>query len=103
MTSSLPEKRKKAQKKTSKEIGVKGKRKGIAEKSKDHGVWFGLGMFGIVGWSVSIPTLILLAIGIWLDSTTQGQISWTLTFLVLGIVIGCLNAWYWVKQESENR
>ncbi|MBD3384750.1 ATP synthase subunit [candidate division KSB1 bacterium] len=103
MTSSLSEKRKKAREEMSKEIGVKGKRKRIAEKSKDQGVWFGLGMFGIVGWSVSIPTLVFLAIGIWLDSTTQGQISWTLSFLVLGIIIGCLNAWYWVKQESENR
>jgi ATP synthase protein I len=26
--------------------------------------------------------------------------SWTLMLLGAGIVMGCLNAWYWVKKES---
>lgn len=66
-------------------------------------VWFGLGMFGVVGWSVAIPTLLGIALGIWLDKRwQQGQVSWTLTFLVVGISLGCLNAWYWVIREREN-
>ena len=28
-------------------------------------------------------------------------VSWTLTLLLIGVAVGCLNAWYWVKQESE--
>ncbi len=103
MTSSLSDKRKKAQEEMSKNIGRKGHRKQQAQQSEQHSIWFGLGMFGIVGWSVSIPTLLFLALGIWLDSITRNSISWTLTFLVVGIFIGCLNAWYWVKQESENK
>jgi len=66
----------------------------------EKSLWFGLGMFGLVGWSVAIPTFIFLAIGIWLDATFQGKISWTLTLLFIGVVLGCLNAWFWIKKES---
>ncbi|MCK7507085.1 MAG: hypothetical protein MZV70_25540 [Desulfobacterales bacterium] len=33
-----------------------------ALRHKDETVWFGLGMMGIVGWAVAIPTLIGVAI-----------------------------------------
>lgn len=82
-------------------IREKTKRKIKARKDRQKGVWFGIGMFGLVGWSVTIPALLFLALGIWIDSTYQGQYSWTLMLLVVGIAIGCLNAWYWVKSESQ--
>jgi len=68
-----------------------------------RGVWFGLGMFGLVGWSVAIPTVLGLAFGVWLDARFPGRPSWTLTFLIAGVAMGCLNAWYWVRQESRQR
>jgi ATP synthase protein I len=57
-------------------------------------------MFGLVGWSVAIPTLLGIALGLWLDARWPGRVSRTLTFLIIGVILGCLNAWYWVKQES---
>jgi len=66
-----------------------------------RGVWFGLGMFGLVGWSVAIPSVLGLALGVWLDTRYPGRVSWSLTFLIVGVAMGCLNAWYWVKQESR--
>ncbi|MGR9085611.1 MAG: AtpZ/AtpI family protein [Gammaproteobacteria bacterium] len=62
-------------------------------------VWFGFGMFGLVGWSVAVPTLLGITLGIWLDHEWNGRISWTLTFLFVGVVLGCINAWYWVQRE----
>jgi predicted F0F1-ATPase subunit len=50
------------------EIGAKEKRKVKARQEKDRGIWFGLGMMGIIGWSVAIPTLIGVAIGVWIGS-----------------------------------
>lgn len=76
-------------------------RKLSARKQQNHSTWFGFGMFGLVGWSVAIPTLIGIAIGLWLDRNWPGQASWTLNFLIIGVVLGCLNAWYWIKQESK--
>jgi ATP synthase protein I len=82
-------------------VGDKEKRKIKARQEKDRGLWFGLGMFGLVGWSVAIPTLLAVAIGVWIDRKWPGPYSWTLMFLFIGVVVGCLNAWYWVKKESN--
>ena len=83
------------------EVGVKERRKMKARREKDRGVWFGLGMFGMVGWAVAIPTVIGVAVGVWIDKTWPGPYSWTLMGLFVGVVLGCLNAWYWVKRESR--
>lgn len=77
------------------------KKRGEREK-KSRALWYGIGMFGVVGWAVVIPTLLFLAIGIYLDTKIEDKISWTLIFLFIGVVTGCLNAWYWVKRESRN-
>lgn len=70
-------------------------------KEKGETVWFGLGMFGIVGWSVAIPTLIGVAAGLWIDRNWPSQFSWTLMLLIGGVMIGCLNAWYWVRKSGR--
>jgi ATP synthase protein I len=76
-------------------------RKIRARNRKESSVWFGLGMFGLVGWSVAIPTIIGLAIGIWLDTRIEGDFSWALMLLALGVIAGAVNAWLWVKREQE--
>lgn len=86
------------------EIGVKATRKLKARRNPTPGVWFGLGMMGIIGWSVVVPTLLGAALGIWLDRSYPGGRSFTLALLVAGLGIGCLNAWHWVsKEEAEIR
>jgi ATP synthase protein I len=84
------------------EIGRKARRKLKARDERRRGVWFGLGMFGLVGWAVAVPTLLGIVLGLWLDDLLPGEISWTLTLLFIGIVLGCLNAWYWVSRESRH-
>jgi len=85
----------------SREIGMKAVRRLKARKNPAPGVWFGLGMMGLVGWSVVIPTLLGASLGIWLDNRYPGIHSWTLTLLVVGIALGCLNAWHWVSAEDK--
>lgn len=80
-------------------IGVKETRRARAVRRGEESVWFGLGMFGLVGWSVSVPTLVFLALGIWIDRTWPSRYSWTLMLLLLGVGLGCLNAWYWLARE----
>ncbi len=67
-------------------------------RHKDETVWFGLGMFGIIGWAVAIPTLVGIAFGLWIDRTLPSQYSWGLMFLVAGVIVGCINAAYWVRK-----
>jgi len=85
----------------SQEVGVKAVRKLRARRNSAQGVWFGLGMMGLVGWSVAIPTLLGAALGIWLDQHYPGKHVWTLALLVAGLSIGCLNAWHWVAKEGK--
>jgi len=82
------------------EIGAKATRKIKARKST-QGVWLGLGMMGLVGWSVVVPTLLGAALGIWLDKHYPGKHAWTLALLVAGLALGCLNAWFWVAKEEK--
>lgn len=82
-------------------IGDKAARRQRAKGRADHSLWFGLGMFGLVGWSIAIPTLLGIVLGIWLDDLWPGRISWTLTLLFLGVIAGCRNAWYWIEKERR--
>lgn len=65
-------------------------------------VWFSLGMMGMVGWSIALPTVGGAALGVWLDRVWPLRFSWTLTLLFVGAAIGSLNAWRWVRQESDD-
>lgn len=86
-------------------LSEKAARKLRARREGDRGIWFGLGTMGLVGWAVTIPTVVGIAVGIWLDSRAAepGGVSWTLTGLVIGVVVGCLNAWFWIQRELEGR
>ena len=83
------------------QVGAKATRKLRARRDSTRGVWFGLGMMGLIGWSVVVPTLLGAALGIWLDEHYPGGRSWTLALLVAGLMIGCLNAWLWVSKEDK--
>lgn len=61
----------------------------------------GMGLFGLVGWSVAIPTLLGIGLGVWVDRSTEGPYSWTLMLMVIGLLLGCLNAWYWIRKEMD--
>ena len=82
------------------EVGAKAARK-LKARNSTQGVWFGLGMMGLIGWSVAVPTLLGAMLGLWLDKHHSGSYSWTLALLVAGLGIGCLNAWHWVAREEK--
>ena len=85
----------------SQEVGAKAARKLRAQRHVSRTVWFGLGMMGLVGWSVAVPTVLGAALGIWLDKRHPGSHSWTLALLVAGLAIGCFNAWIWMAKEDK--
>ena len=85
----------------SEEVGAKAARKLKARRRSLHGVWYGLGMMGLIGWSVAAPTLLGAAAGLWLDKRYPGPHSWTLTLLIVGLIAGCLTAWRWVAEEER--
>ncbi|HSV86303.1 MAG TPA: AtpZ/AtpI family protein [Levilinea sp.] len=60
-----------------------------------------VGLFGMVGWSVIIPILLALALGLWIDRTWPSRFSWTLLLLLVGVVLGCYNAWIMIQKELK--
>ena len=83
------------------EIRIREHRKIRARKQKSDEVWFGLGTFGMVGWSVAIPTVLGIFSGIWIDRTWPSRYSWTLMLLVIGLAFGCVNTWFWVNRQRR--
>lgn len=81
-------------------VGRKALRKELARAGADRGAWFWLGMFGLVGWSIAVPTLLGIALGLWMDRIWPGRVSWTLTLLIVGVALGCWNAWRWIHRET---
>jgi ATP synthase protein I len=96
------ERRRKQAEDFTRKVGDKEKRRIKGKTHPDETVWFGLGMFGIVGWSIAIPTLLGTALGYWIDQNWPSRFSWTLMLMLIGVGLGCLNAWYWVKKAREN-
>jgi ATP synthase protein I len=83
------------------EIGAKARRKIRAQRNPAPGIWVGLGMIGLIGWSVVIPTLLGAALGQWIDRNYAHGHAWTLALLVVGLVLGCAIAWRWVTKEDK--
>jgi len=82
------------------QVGAKEKRKMRARRTRHRATWFGLGAMGMIGWSVAVPTLLGVALGYWIDSRWPSRIPWTLLLLLLGLGLGCFNAWHWLMKEQ---
>ncbi len=82
-------------------VGRKADRR-LAARRRGDDVLFWLGMLGLIGWSVAIPTVAGVALGLWLDRVAPAPFSWVLTMLVVGLALGLLNAWIWVRRESAD-
>ncbi len=76
-------------------------RKARSRREGRPGLARGLGTSGMIGWSIAVPTLVGVALGAWLDGRSDAGPSWTLTLMAVGLLVGCANAWYWARRESE--
>lgn len=82
-------------------VDTKAPRKLAARRGGPPPVLAGLGVFGLVGWSVAVPTVLGALLGAWLDAQGGSQRSWTLALLVGGLTLGCLNALAWIGREHR--
>lgn len=85
----------------SKQVEEKAKRKLKARRNDSKSVWFGLGMMGLVGWTITVPTFLGALLGVWLDKNHPATFSWTLSLLILGLLVGSLISWNWITKEHK--
>jgi len=72
----------------------------VRARQHNNGSWSAIAILGVVGWSVTVPTLAGVALGLWIDHHWPGRLSWTLMLLVGGLVLGCVSAWMRVKGDQ---
>lgn len=87
------------QSKASREIARGAARTEHTRKVPSQSPLRGLALFGMVGWTVALPTIGGAFVGLWLDRTWPVSFSWTLTLLIAGAVLGAVIAWRWVGRE----
>jgi ATP synthase protein I len=78
------------------EVGSKQERM-IRARGRPNSVLSSLALLGVVGWSVALPTLLGIAVGLRIDHHWPSRFSWALMLLIGGLVLGCANAWVRVK------
>jgi ATP synthase protein I len=83
-------------------VSRKAARKLRARRDGAPQLWFGLGVMGLIGWTIAVPALLGAALGAWLDHRAPGGHSWTLALLMAGLTIGCFTAWHWVAQQDRD-
>ena len=71
-------------------------------RAEDEGsLWRYLGLLGMVGWSVVVPMALGALLGFWIDTQWETDDSWTLGLLVIGLAMGCFNAWRAITRERN--
>ena len=59
-------------------------------------------ILSIYGWQVAVPVIIFLLLGRLLDHAyPQDKISWTLNFIIIGFILGFINANIWLKKSYQ--
>jgi ATP synthase protein I len=61
------------------------------EESKDAGMATALGLFGMVGWSMTVPVILFLLIGQFVIKKFELNPDYLLNFIVFGLGIGIYN------------
>lgn len=63
----------------------------------------GLGTFGMIGWSIAVPTVTGAFLGLWLDRVAPQSFSWPIALILGGAVIGGIIAWDWIGKEVSDQ
>lgn len=71
-----------------------------ARNSPDVSPLRGFSAFGVIGWSIAVPTVIGAFLGKWLNGVAPQNFSWPIALIPLGAVIGGLIAWNWINKET---
>ena len=57
-----------------------------------------LAMIGALGWMITVPTLLAMFLGRWVDRRFGTGVSWTGALLVVGVTLGCWVAWRRIQE-----
>ncbi len=82
------------------DIGRRAERMKSARDNPGPSPLTGISTFGMVGWSIAVPTLGGAFLGLWLDRVAPQDFSWTIALILGGVVLGGLISWAWISKEG---
>ena len=94
---------KKAQDKAAETMRRSAQRTKEARSSKSVSPLHGFSTFGIIGWSIAVPTVGGAFLGVWLDKIAPQSFSWPMALILGGIMIGGIIAWSWINKEGGDQ
>ena len=83
------------------EIHQRAKRLERMRQKKTASPLTGLSAFGVIGWTVAVPTVAGAFLGRWLNQHYPQSFSWTLALIMAGLVLGIIYAWEWIAQAQK--
>lgn len=89
--------------KTAEDISDRARRIKAARDNPGPSPLRGVGTFGMIGWSIAVPTVGGAFLGIWLDRAAAQDFSWTIALILAGVVLGTLIAGAWVGKEGDGK
>ena len=96
----MPEKPSEEEKFTE-EIDSRIRRKKKNRAEGEHSFWESLGMVGTIGWMIMLPTVAGIFLGRFIEERYETRFSWTLSLMILGLAMGCYNAWRMIQSRKE--
>ena len=82
------------------QIGRDAARKKAARDTPGPSPLRGIGVFGMIGWAIVVPTVGGAFLGLWLDRVAPQGFSWAIALILGGVVVGGLLAWAWIDKEG---
>ncbi len=89
--------------KSAKHIDRRARRMKAARDNPGPSPLRGIGTFGMIGWSIAVPTVGGAFLGMWLNRLAPQEFSWTIALLLGGLAVGILIAWGWVSKEGGGK
>jgi ATP synthase protein I len=74
--------------------------KELMKARKEKTFWHYASVIGVGGWLFVIPIVAGAYLGRYLDKKIGG-ISWTITFIIIGIAVGIYNFWYFYLRKNR--
>jgi ATP synthase protein I len=75
--------------------------KELMKARKEKTFWHYASIIGVGGWLFVIPIIAGAYLGRYLDKRFVGGISWTITFIIIGIAAGIYNFWFFYMRRTR--
>lgn len=70
-------------------------------RRRSYSSLMGLSAFGVIGWSVTLPTVAGAFLGLWLNRVAPQTFSWPLALMLAGLALGLIMAFRWLEQQQR--